>query len=241
MLEWLSDPWVVGIGCGILSGLIVTVISRTVLSRKDRREYLQKLLLANHEVIYAIRPGISEGHVPSRLFVEMLINATARRHGVDKNDLYKPTEIGEELTKEIMDSSFISASTKQSYCEQLKSFLPTESAEIDAKDKTAEPGRISDMVKYRSQMVSMTSMMLGVTAALMTVFVYLSDTQYSMLNSHSDSFKFMIPTLIGASVALIGAVIALAARSYESKRRRVGEGDSRQVDTVPRKDKGKDV
>ena len=112
-MDWLNNPWVIGIGGGILSGLLVTLISRVVLSRRDSDEYTQKLQSANREIVYALRPGVSEGYVPDRQVVTFLINATARKYSVDTGDLLDPAAIGEELAKEIMDSSFISASTKQ--------------------------------------------------------------------------------------------------------------------------------
>ena len=59
-MELFNNPWFVGIGGGILSGLIVAYISRLIFSRRDNREYAQKVSQANHEVLYAVRPGISE-------------------------------------------------------------------------------------------------------------------------------------------------------------------------------------
>jgi len=91
-MEWLNNPWVVGIGGSVLGGLLVTVVSRALLSRRDRREYVQRLLSANREVIYAIRPGISEEHIADRRVVELLISATARKYTVDKADLQDPTQ-----------------------------------------------------------------------------------------------------------------------------------------------------
>ena len=34
LLDWLNNPWIVGIGGGTLSGLLVTFVSRKVLSRR---------------------------------------------------------------------------------------------------------------------------------------------------------------------------------------------------------------
>ena len=89
-MNFLNNAWVIGIGGGVLSGFFVTVFSRMILSRRDRGEYVQKLQSANREIIYALRPGISEGHVPNRQVVVLLINATARKYGVDIGDLVDP-------------------------------------------------------------------------------------------------------------------------------------------------------
>jgi hypothetical protein len=118
-VDWLNNAWVVGILSGIPSGLLVTLISRYLLGKREDREYLQKVLSANREVIYALRPHVSEGLVPASEVVDALIASTARRFGVTAGDLYSRREIAEDLIKEVMDSSFISASKKEEYCKLL--------------------------------------------------------------------------------------------------------------------------
>jgi hypothetical protein len=66
VISWLNNTWVVGIGGGILSGLFVTYISRFWLSKRDNKEYRQKITTANQEILYAVRPCISEDVLPTR-------------------------------------------------------------------------------------------------------------------------------------------------------------------------------
>ena len=56
----LNNGWVVGIGGGILSGLIVAWLTRTLFSKKDQKELAINISSANREILYAIRPEISE-------------------------------------------------------------------------------------------------------------------------------------------------------------------------------------
>jgi hypothetical protein len=85
----LNNPWVSEIVGGTLSGLSVNLFSRFLLSGRDQREYAQKLFGANREVVYAVRPGVSEGMVPTVDVLDALTEATARKYGVDRNDLYQ--------------------------------------------------------------------------------------------------------------------------------------------------------
>ena len=71
-----SNPWIVGIGGGIISGLVVTYMLRLIFSKRDDREYAQKISTANHEVLYAVRPGISEKVIPTNNVLNSLIEAT---------------------------------------------------------------------------------------------------------------------------------------------------------------------
>ena len=206
MFEWLSNPWGIGIGGGILSGLVVTVVSRRVFSRGDRGEYIQKLQSANREIIYALRPGISEGHGPDRRVVESLINATARKYAVDKSDLHDATQIGEELAKEIMDSSFISAKTKREYCNQLDS-LTQEPAVVSG----ARLRPRSDLAEYRSRMAAMMSVTLGVTTAVMTVAIIFYDTFDA---GTTEPIASLLPVIVALFTTFVVAMSMLLRNTF---------------------------
>lgn len=208
-MDWLENPWVVGIGGGILSGLAVTLLSRIILSRKDRGEYAQKLQSANREIIYALRPGISESLVPERRVVESLINATARKYTVEKDDLHGPDEIREELTKEIMDSSFISAKTKQEYYNQLIS-LAQSPPDFDSDPIIHEEAKSESQIvlaEYRSRMTSMTSILLGTITAFTTMSLVLSQGFISGDNESITSV--FLPAIVALSTTLLMASLVI--------------------------------
>lgn len=118
-MSWLNNAWVVGIGTGILSGLLVTWLLNLFISKKKDREYQQQISSANREIIYSVRVGIPESNLPTREIVEALIHSTARRYGVQPSELYQAKELSEELIKEVMDSSFLSQAKKIEYCDAL--------------------------------------------------------------------------------------------------------------------------
>jgi hypothetical protein len=182
LLSIFSNAWFVGIGGGILSGLVVTFVTRALLSGRDQREYAQKLFGANREIIYAVRPGIPEGLIPTTEVLDSIIQATARKFGVDTKDLYHPHEIAQELMKEVMDSSFISAKVKEEYCTRLNVLAkpaPGTMPEIPPSQSSGSDNRrIPAVEEYRSRMIAMMSIMLGVMSAAMTVVLSLPDTRH---------------------------------------------------------------
>jgi len=206
-MEWLNNPWVIGIGGGILSGLGVTVVSRILFSRRDREEYLHKLQSANQEIVYALRPGIPEGHLPDRQLVESLVNATARKYLVDKNDMHGPIQIGEELAKEIMDSSFISAKTKQVYSKQL-ACLFRDSTTPSNDDGQVAGERLRPRSVFagdRSALIKTVSVLLGAATAVMTmVLVYLDESDAFTLE-----FAPFVPPLVAIAMMILMAVSLL--------------------------------
>jgi hypothetical protein len=96
-MEWLSNPWVIGVGGGVISGLLVTIITRYLFARREQREYRQKVATANNEIIYTIRPAVAEKILPSHAMIEALFSATARKYEVNSDDLLSRSALANEL------------------------------------------------------------------------------------------------------------------------------------------------
>jgi hypothetical protein len=170
--DWFNNPWFVGIGGGVLSGLAATWISRLIFSKRDNREYAQKVAATNREVIYSLRPGISEGVIPDSEIVDALIAATCRKYGVSETDAYDIFDISEELIKEVMDSSFISSTTKIEFCNKLLKLQEIPEAVIQsvvAEQRKTDRPTTSSIQDIRSKMLTQMSVMLGFMVATLTV------------------------------------------------------------------------
>ncbi|MEZ9823060.1 hypothetical protein AB4238_20975 [Shewanella sp. 10N.286.45.A1] len=206
-MEVFNNEWVIGIGGGILSGLIVTLITRYLFSKKDNREYSQKVDAVNKEVVYALRPGISEGHIPDMEVLLSLINATARKYKVNKNDTYQAKQIAEELIKEIMDSSFISSETKKSYCETL-AHLVNEEKSVDK--PLVEANELKAVQSdYRRKQTEIMSVVLGLTAAIGTMLV--SITKYVDSEKVSSPLKSIFDVTLPTFVVLLAVMVTTMA------------------------------
>lgn len=199
-MEILSNPWVVGIGGGILSGLIVAIITRKIFSKRDNREYLQKVLGANREVLYAIRPGISEGLIPSKEVVDHLIKATARKYSVEPTSMLDISSIASELIKEVMDSSFISAQTKQDFCEKLSALKPEE--KLPAVTKRIKDSEAYN--KYRAQMVGMMAAMAGLTTSIAGFYIF---SKSDSIQSSEQFFILVVPAVAAIFIAFLSVLM----------------------------------
>ena len=203
-MELLNNPWIIGIGGGILSGLIVAYISRLIFSRRDSREYAQKLSLSNHEVLYAVRPGISEGIIPKNNVLKSLISATARKYVVDAQDMHDLNDVSSELIKEVMDSSFISAQAKNDFCEKLTQIRE----ELPVAEKSEIEKEYDISARYRKQMVSVLSGTVGILTALAGIMLSIQKTT---LFEPKNIFVLMIPAL----VAILIVFVAVMARELQ--------------------------
>jgi hypothetical protein len=169
----LDNPWFVGIVGGILSGIAATWISRLIFSKRDSREYAQKVAAVNREVIYSLRPGISEGNIPDADVLNALVASTCRKYGVAVPDAFNVVQISEELVKEVMDSSFISSATKQDYCAKLLAMRspPAPKLEPQAKSTTEKSTSVESIESLRSKMLAQMSAITGVMVATLTLFL----------------------------------------------------------------------
>ncbi|RJX28941.1 MAG: hypothetical protein C4525_15320 [Desulfarculus sp.] len=222
-MDWLNNSWLIGIIGGLISGVLVTIISGFCLARRENRRYFRKVSAANKEVILSIKPGISENFIPNLDVFEALINATSRGYEVDPADLHSPSEIAEELTKEIMGSSFIPARAKEEYCKQLEGLrMLTEGGASKRRglaESELEGHKKSEMDRYRTRMVRMLSVMLGGFAWLISTAVfYMNYFRYYLANLPDFTFKviFMIALIILA--AIISCLVTLIFRWLESER-----------------------
>lgn len=224
MFELINNPWTVGIGGGILSGLGVTLITRLFLGKKDDREILERINAANKELIYAIRPCIAEGSIPTIGVVESLIDASARKYRLDTSKLLTPKQLIDDLMKEVMDSSFISAATKAEYCKKLDELFQNHkiatTAEIEGDvmfsrrnyslSHELEFSHVKEAryTEYRQKLLSLASVMMGVMAAIMTasfaffdVFKSTSSTLFLL-----EPLKVLFPA-VATVLAVLGTVL----------------------------------
>jgi hypothetical protein len=123
MRALFTNNWFIGITTGIISGLVVFVITRSSLSGEAERERREKVSAANREVVYSLRAFVAEQKAPTREVVIALTASTARKFGVDVSEMLDTVQVAEDLLKEIMDSSFLSSDSKRVYCEMLNSLL----------------------------------------------------------------------------------------------------------------------
>ena len=201
-LGLLNDPWVIGVAGGIISSIVVAFISRFIFSRRDQREYFQRINQANQEILYAIRPGISEGLIPSIEVIKEMILATGRKYDVETKSMYTLDDISSELIKEIMDSSFISTKTKKDYCELLSNVKEQKSGpEVESQESKQ---RVSH--RYQQQLVLTTSILVG-ALTMTSVFVLFEHQSGSILSEPANLLLITVPAIVAVLIAIVSVIV----------------------------------
>lgn len=119
MEDLIANPWIVGIGGGVISSLIVFFITKFFLSKKENKEYDQKVRLATNEVVYAVRPLVIDKAIPANDVLAALRSAIAVKYGVKVSDVIGIKQLVCILVLEILSNSFLHSSQKNEYCNLL--------------------------------------------------------------------------------------------------------------------------
>ena len=221
MVEILQNSWLINIGTGVISGLLVAILTRAAFSRKDDKELARAIENANREVLFAIRAEVSESNIPVLDVVHALINATARKYKLETRLLLRPQQLSEELIKEVMDSSFISSNQKAEYCLALASLKPSHETELDRKIQRENEKFVAG-VEYRERLIMVFSITLGMIAALSTMFVLLRSTAPSGLFSKLYDSVLPIMMIFGVVVLFMNIVQLLMKVRHKRLREEFG-------------------
>lgn len=209
-MNFLENPWFVGIVGGILSGIAATWLSRLLFSKRDNREYAQKVAAVNREVIYSVRPGISEGNIPGAEVLNALVASTCRKYAVSISDAFTVDQISEELVKEVMDSSFISSATKQDYCAKLLAMQP--SLPLVPQEQVPVASRkasVESIESLRSKMLGQMSAITGVMVATLTLFLSVFKGHFDFLISGPiKDLSLPVVVLAASAVAMMAVLLA---------------------------------
>lgn len=228
--EFLKNPWVVGIVGGIVTYLITNVGASMFVGRKRKREYLAKIKLGNTEVLALMRRSLSEGIDLNKSLVTALVGAAARRHEVDVTDLLDIEAISEDLTHEVLDTSFLSASEKLNICQSIQSIVPASDAvgadsvveELHDEIASLKRQRLRQSSIQADGVVSVTALMAGITVAAATIFSgFVDNVMFEKILDLSNDIKAIeTPSLV---VALTVAGIALSASGLALMRLRFAQ------------------
>ena len=213
MWDILNNSWVIGVGGGIVSGLLVFLITKRSFPDPDKRELARNIANANQEVVYSIRSCIPDEKLPSPSVLEALIKATARKYGVLDKKLFDVRDLCQELIKEVMDSSFISADTKEKYCNELNNL----GSSIPPPDEPKKPQNLEKEVRGMALVVASA---VGSSVVLISYTIeFLVRSGNLAIESPSALSKALTPVLLSSMMAIITFLVGLTTLSIVRRAR----------------------
>lgn len=213
-LGFLNNPWITGIGGGAVSGFLVYFITSHLLSRKEDKEYSQKVKTANNDLLYALRPLVVQKQTLSSTVVESLVDSTARKHGVHQEDLLNVSSLANDLIREVMENIFLDPEKKIEFCEKIQKMYTK-----DRKNETAKivDGFIFEKNRFSSQYIS------TLLAATVSLFVFL--TSFFIIARDNLFFEAFLDTASKEifTLPLVGMLVPMIAITMVTITKRIKE------------------
>lgn len=235
MRDFLQNPWVCGIGGGIISGIIVFYITKWLMGKKDNSMYLRQIQSANTEVISILKPYIADNGLPNEKIMSAIIASTARKYGVEINELYKIKVFCEELIKEIVENVYVSSEKKKEYTDQLADYI--NNILIDGKKEMEVVSETKEAVA-RKDIGDRYRTLLSATLALMSMFftifasllMAVKDTENMMQSIFVDREWYMFFIILTATLfTTVPLICTIMLKELRKKRERREEKLSREI------------
>lgn len=206
MKEFLQNAWVVGIGGGIISGIIVFFVTKYIADRKDNSGYLKTIDLANKEVINMLKPYISDKGLPDINILNSILSATSRKYKIKVSEMQSVSTICEELICEIINNIYVSNDKKEEYMNELegyKSKLATNNKKSNEEELYIQ---IRAESEYRRKLNKQYSFMISLAATLIVsvLMVFLMNDKDGVISNISkfrgESFIILYLLIIIACI-----------------------------------------
>lgn len=207
MLSFLQNAWVVGIGGGIISGMIVFFITNWIYKRKDNSKYLEQISRANSDIIHVLKPYVAEKGLPDKEIVDAIIVSIARKYNVKTEELYSIRIVCEELIREIIENVYVSSIKKQEYSMELNNYLRELSREeshkaflisdIEKEIKNSTVRLKSDYRRKTADIVStLVSIFTGIVTFVLCIYKLPESSVPDMINTFEIAFNIIKSLLI---------------------------------------------
>ena len=208
MLSFFENPWVVGIGTGIISSIIVFLITNMIHRYKNNLKHREQINSANRDIIHTLKQYVVEKGLPEKEIVNTIIISTARKYNVKSEELYTISVICEELIREIVENVYVSSDKKSEYSLQLKDYL-NKLSEEQPDAKQANPCLTSDVEEELMQdnkLAVIMSAFMGIVAGIVTGML-------SFVSTHTNSAvsEILMQTMqISITIPVIPCAVVLA-------------------------------
>ncbi|WP_394190401.1 hypothetical protein [Paenisporosarcina quisquiliarum] len=207
-----ENPWIVGIGGGVISGLFVFYMTNFIFNKLSKKEYFKKVDLSNKEMIGLLILSISEGELPSLKILNSLLSSLSRKYNVKLHDMYNIKEILEDLIREIFDTNFIAIDKKISISGSLeKMIIQIDSEDLKKKEEKIEVRNTYTNTSRLSLLVSTTVMTMTLTISLVFVQLYSNDKQINDLLF--DNNILFIALLLAATLITVVILMSLLSKN----------------------------
>lgn len=209
-MDFFNNVWVIGISTGLISGFIIFFIIRFLSSKKENKDYMRKVQLANNEILYAIRLFIVENKLPSKDDINSLLLSTSKKYDLRYSDIYDIHNLVDDLVKEILDNTFLSSAEKNDFCLTTRKLLLEEN---ESKEIIYIKSPTYNTSKY-------ISLVLGLTTALFTFFSIWTLNKNIQITENFNKLEFLKYLIILLIIPIVSLLTTQLIREFKRRKNR---------------------
>lgn len=211
-----QNAWFVGISTGVISGILVFFLTKWIMDKKGKVEYIKQVNNANRSVIEALKPYIADKGLPDIKIFEALISSTARAFCIEEKDMFAISVYCEELIKEIISDVYVSNEKKEEYTSSLAEYIK-EIEYSDLEIRFAKKNKlfqssgtyVEKISRQMSTYIALLTAGLGMLASFVIAFDSYGVDKVSFWYPFDENPIFWIPILLLLLVLLILVSIML--------------------------------
>lgn len=119
LVSFFTNQWVVGIGTTVISAVFVSYGTKWFTRKKQDKRYI----LANKEVMEALRPMYLSLMMPSKITIDAVISSVAREFNFSSKELNSVENIKQDIFREIVSNNFLSVDLKKDFISEYESVV----------------------------------------------------------------------------------------------------------------------
>ncbi|HDV8364270.1 TPA: hypothetical protein RKT18_005433 [Bacillus cereus] len=217
-MDFISNPWFVGIAGGIVSGVIVFFITTAISNKISKKDYYNSVKEVNFKVSKMLIMSISEGKIPNPQVVSALLSSLAKRNNILLKDINTVEETYNDLVTELFETNFIPVEKKQTLANELidtkeslkQTIILDENKDINEDEK---------YLRYRSTRFKYLYI-LGVTvsAYMFLILTLLDVKKFSLPISATDDYQ-ILAIAFGTFTIVLSLLILITTKLTHDKRK----------------------
>ncbi|MCI8338162.1 MAG: hypothetical protein HFH62_05675 [Lachnospiraceae bacterium] len=216
-MEIVNNDWFISISAGLLTGIIVYIITKLLFERKTKKQYLMKIQNANKCVIDSLRSYVVDVEMPSVKIIESIQFAVALEQGIESEQLYDIMTLCKILIQEVISNVYVSNESKKKYLLDLEDYIKEMEKAKKSEEEMNTDNKINkdniavtiSGIDFLRKMSAYMSLMAGVFSSLGVTFGIL-DMNFREIKNYLFKMDWsfaMISFLVAASIMI--AIVSL--------------------------------
>ncbi len=208
--NFFSNQWVINIGTGLIVYIVTTIISRIILNKATNKEKQKQIENANNEIIRILKPYIVEKNILNKMIISSIIESVTRKYKLSVNEVFNVKAICEELTREILESSYVDNENKREYVLYLKDIIEDYKSIDEFNQSIGQISQSESKLKnYRNIYYLISLCMISIVLIISIFVTAFSEKEYKFWFSMSEPVMITMLILIAEIGMMLPAMLMI--------------------------------